>query len=69
MLGLASLDLDLNWLEHPQPKWYIVYIDIFYHHSLQMLLQPDLQNVPIVKNFTILLQYHPISWCCSKIVN
>ena len=38
-------------LEHLQPKCYIVNVKIFYYHSLQMLLQPDLQNVPIVKKF------------------
>ena len=50
VLVLFDLSLAIVYpLEQPQPKWYIIYVDIIYHHSLKILLQPDLQNVSIAK--------------------
>ena len=52
-------------LEHSQQALYILYVDIFYQQILKIMLQSDRQIVPIIKKFTMLLQYHPI-WYYSK---
>ena len=59
---LAFLDiLEKVLTTRSQPALYILYVDVFYHQTLKMMLQLDYQIGPIVKNFTMLLQYHPIS--------
>ena len=56
----CSIMLKAYVLEHSQQALYILYVDIFYQQILKIMLQSDRQIVPIIKKFTMLLQYHPI---------